>query len=177
LALDWWNGNRSTLVDAGLSGLLLGYTLGTRAEEVYRALVEATAFGTRVIIEAFTGQGIPVEAIVTGGSLTKNPMLMQIYADVTGREMAISGEEQASALGAAMLGAVAAGTASEGGGYDSLPDAVVRMAPPPARVYRPIDANRAPYDALYAEYCRLYDYFGRGENDVMKILRHLYRKE
>jgi L-ribulokinase len=177
LALDWWNGNRSTLVDAGLSGLLLGCTLGTRAEEIYRALVEATAFGTRVIIEAFSGQGIPVEAIVTGGSLTKNPMLMQIYADVTGREMAISGEEQASALGAAMLGAVAAGTASKGGGYNSLAEAVVHMAPPPARVYRPIDENRAPYDALYTEYRRLYDYFGRGENDVMKVLRHMYRNE
>jgi len=175
LALDWWNGNRSTLVDAGLSGLLLGCTLGTRAEEIYRALVEATAFGTRVIIEAFTEQGIPVEAIVTGGSLTKNPMLMQIYADVTGREMAVCGAEQASALGAAMLGAVAAG--KTGGGYDSLAEAVARMAPPPARVYHPIAANRAPYEALYAEYRRLYDYFGRGENDVMKTLRHLRRVE
>ncbi len=174
LALDWWNGNRSTLVDAGLSGLLVGCTLATRAEEIYRALIEATAFGTRVIIEAFTGQGIPVESIVTGGTLTKNAFLMQTYADVTGREMAVAGSEQVTALGAAMLGAVAAG--KTGGGYDSLGEAVARMAPPPARVYRPIPGHQAPYDTLYAEYCRLYDYFGRGENQVMKTLRRL-RKE
>jgi len=171
LALDWWNGNRSTLVDAELSGLLLGCTLSTRAEEVYRALIEATAFGTRVIIEAFTEQNVLVEAIVTGGSLAQNPMLMQIYADVTGREMAVCGAEQASALGAAMLGAVAAG--KHGGGYDSLAEASVRLAPPPARVYYPIPENVIVYDALYTEYRRLYDYFGRGENDVLKTLRHL----
>ena len=171
LALDWWNGNRSTLVDAELSGLLLGCTLSTRAEEVYRALIEATAFGTRVIIEAFTEQNVPVDAIVTGGSLAQNPMLMQIYADVTGREMAVCGAEQASALGAAMLGAVATG--KHGGGYDSLAEASVRLAPPPARVYYPIPENVIMYDALYTEYRRLYDYFGRGENDVLKTLRHL----
>lgn len=169
LALDWWNGNRSTLVDAGLSGLLIGCTLATRPQEIYAALVEATAFGTRVIIEAFTGQGVPVERIVTGGGLTRNAWLMQIYADVTGREMAVAGTEQASALGAAMLGAVAAGR--RGGGYDSLVEAAGRMAPPPARVYRPLPENLAPYNALYAEYRRLYDYFGRGENKVMKTLR------
>jgi L-ribulokinase len=168
LALDWWNGNRSTLVDAELSGLLIGCTLGTRPEEIYRALVEATAFGTRIIIEAFVEQGLPVEAIVTGGSLAQNLMLMQIYADVTGREMAVSSAAQTSALGAAMLGAVAAG---EG----SLARVVARMAPPPARVYRPIVEHGPIYDALYAEYRRLYDYMGRGENDVMKTLRRLRR--
>ena len=171
LALDWWNGNRSTLVDANLSGLVLGTTLGTRAEEIYRALIEATAFGTRVIFEAFEGQGLPVEDVVTAGSLTRNPMLMQIYADVTGREMAVAGAGQASALGAAMLGAVAAG--AHGGGYDSVATAVAHMAPPAARVYRPIPENRMPYETLYAEYRRLYDYFGRGENQVMKALRAL----
>lgn len=171
LALDWWNGNRSTLVDAELSGLLLGCTLGTRAEEIYRALVEATAFGTRVIMEAFTGQGVPVGSVVCGGTLTRNPMLMQIYADVTNREMAVAGSDQVTALGAAMLGAVAAGKAS--GGYDSLTEAVAHMAPPPGRVYRPIAANLAPYNTLYAEYRRLYDYFGRGQNPVMKTLRRL----
>jgi L-ribulokinase len=171
LALDWWNGCRSTLVDADLSGLLIGATLGTRAEEIYRALIEATAFGTRVIIEAFTEQGVPVEAIVTGGGLTQNELLMQIYADVTGREMVVAGTEQASALGAAMLGAVAAGRAN--GGYDTLAEAAGQMAPPPARVYRPISEHAAPYNTLYAEYRRLYDYFGRGENKVMKTLRQL----
>ncbi len=174
LALDWWNGNRSTLVDAGLSGLLVGCTLATKAEEIYRALIEATAFGTRVIIEAFTSQGLPVKAIVTGGGLTKNDLLMQIYADVTGREMAVAGADQVTALGAAMLGAVAAG--QSGGGYRSLAEAVVHMAPPPTRVYRPTPEHLAPYNTLYAEYRRLYDYFGRGENEVMKVLRRL-RKE
>jgi len=171
LALDWWNGNRSTLVDAELSGLLLGCTLGTRAEEIYRTLVESTAFGTRVIIEAFVEQGVPVEAIVTGGSLAQNPMLMQIYADVTGREMAVCGAEQASALGAAMLGAVAAG--KNAGGYDSLAEASAALAPPPARVYRPMPQHQPVYDHLYAEYRRLYDHFGRGNNAVMKALRRL----
>ncbi len=171
LALDWWNGNRSTLVDAELSGLLIGCTLATKAEEIYRALIEATAFGTRVIIEAFTDHGVPVEKIVTGGGLTKNALLMQIYADVTGREMAVAGVEQVSALGAAMLGTVAAGRS--GGGYDTLAEAVAHMAPSPARVYRPTPGHRALYDALYTEYRRLYDYFGRGENSVMKVLRRL----
>jgi L-ribulokinase len=171
LALDWWNGNRSTLVDAGLSGVLLGCTLSTSPEEIYRALIEATALGTRVIIEAFTEPGLPVESIVSGGGLTKNALLLQIYADVTGREMAVAGAEQVSALGAAMLGAVAAGR--EGGGYDSLSEAVARMAPPPAHVYRPVPEHRAAYDELYAEYRRLYDYFGREANDVMKTLRRL----
>jgi len=174
LALDWWNGNRSTLVDAELSGLLIGATLATKPEEIYRALIEATAFGTRVIIEAFTGQSLPVEAIVTGGGLTKNELLMQIYADVTGREMAVAGAEQVTALGAAMLGAVAAGPGR--GGYRSLAEAVVHMVPPPARVYRPIPEHRAPYDTLYAEYRRLYDYFGRGENQVMKVLRRWHKE-
>ena len=172
LALDWWNGNRSTLVDAELSGLLIGCTLATKAEEIYRALIEATAFGTRVIIKAFTEQGVPVESIVTGGGLTKNPLLMQIYADVTGREIAVAGAEQVSALGAAMLGAVAAG--HSGGGYGSLSDAVAHMAPSPTKVYHPMADHLAPYNTLYAEYLRLYDYFGRGENNVMKTLRNLH---
>ena len=173
LALDWWNGCRSTLVDAELSGLLLGCTLATRAEEVYRALIEATAFGTRLIIEAFREQGVAVESIVAGGGLTRNELLMQIYADVTGQEIAVAGNEQASAAGAAMLGATAAGRA--GGGHQTLADAAAHMAPPPARVYCPVEAHREPYDTLYAEYRRLYDYFGRGENEVMKVLRRLRR--
>ncbi len=174
LALDWWNGNRSTLVDAELSGLLVGATLGTRAEEIYRALIESTAFGTRIIIETFVEQGVPVKSIVAGGGLSKNEMLMQIYADVTNREIAVAGAAQPSALGAAMLGAVAAGQA--GGGYDSLADAAARMAPPPSKVYRPIPGNVDTYNILYAEYKRLYDYFGRGHNNVMKVLRGLRRK-
>ena len=173
LALDWWNGNRSTLMDADLSGLLLGSTLATKAEEIYRALIEATAFGTRVIIDAFTEQGVSVDSIVTGGGLTTNELLMQIYADVTGREMRVAGARQVSALGAAMLGAVAAGP--EIGGYSSLTKAVDQLAPQPAQVYRPDEEHRSLYDTLYGEYRRLYDYFGRGDNEVMKVLRRLRR--
>ncbi len=175
LALDWWNGNRSVLVDAELSGLLLGATLATKPEEIYRALVEATAFGTRLIIEAFTAQGVAVNSIVAGGGLAKNPFLMQIYADITGREFAVAGSPQPSALGAAMLGTVAAGPA--GGGYATLAEAAAHMAPPAAHVYRPIAAHQPAYDLLYAEYRRLYDTFGRGENDVMKTLRRLRRQQ
>ncbi len=174
LALDWWQGNRSTLGRSDLSGLLLGATLNTRAEEIFHALVEATAFGTRAIVESFTGQDLPVHRVVAGGGLTRNAMLMQIYADVTGREIAVAGAPQASALGAAMLGAVAAGSVR--GGYDSLQAAATRMAPPPQRVYTPIEANQRQYDVLYGEYRRLYDYFGRGSNNVMPLLRGLRRR-
>ena len=174
LVLDWWQGNRSTLGRSDLSGLIVGATLSTRAEEVFHALVEATAFGTRAIIESFTDQQLPVLSIMAGGGLTRNAMLMQIYADVTGRPIAVAGAPQASALGAAMLGAVAAGTA--GRGHDSLGSAVARMAPPPARVYQPIESNRRQYDVLYGEYKRLYDHFGRGGNDVMKLLRGMRRR-
>ena len=174
LALDWWQGNRSTLGRSDLSGLIVGATLNTRAEEIFHALVEATAFGTRAIIESFTDQQLPVSSIVAGGGLTRNGMLMQIYADVTGRPIAVAGTPQASALGAAMLGAIAAGPA--GGGHDSFATAVARMAPPPAHVYQPIAANGRQYDRLYSEYRRLYDYFGRGGNDVMPLLRSLRRQ-
>ena len=175
LALDWWNGNRSTLVDAELSGMLVGLTISTRAEEIYRALIEATAFGTRVIIEAFTGNGVAVDTIVAGGGLTANTLLMQVYADITGRPISVCGTAQACAQGAAMLGAVAAG--ASGGGYDTLSTAVRKMALPPAKIYKPISKNRAVYNELYGEYCRLYDYFGRGGNNVMKTLRSLRHKK
>jgi L-ribulokinase len=169
LALDWWNGNRSTLGRSDLSGLLVGATLGTRAEHIFHALVEATAFGTRAIVESFTDEGLEVSSIVAGGGITRNAPLMQIYADVTGRSIAVAGAQQASALGAAMLAAVAPG--SEGGGHDSIETAVERMAPPPSRVYEPDRARAAEYDALYCEYKRLYDYFGRGGNEIMRKLR------
>jgi L-ribulokinase len=169
LALDWWNGNRSTLGRSDLSGLLVGATLSTRAEDIFHALVEATAFGTRAIVESFTDQGLPVSSIVAGGGLTRNAVLMQIYADVTGRPIAVAGAPQASASGAAMLGAVAAGRA--GGGYSSLAEAVARMASPPALVHAPVEEHRRQYDELYREYKRLYDHFGRGGNDIMKTLR------
>lgn len=170
LALDWWNGNRCTLMDADLSGLLIGMTLATRPEHIYRTLVEATAFGTRVIVDAFEGHGLPVSSLVAGGGLTQNRHVMQIYADVCGRDVTIAGSPQASALGAAMLGAVAAGRAR--GGHDSVADAVRAMAPPPARVYHPNAAHRTAYDELYACYRELYELFGR-KLDVMKRLKRL----
>ena len=170
LALDWWNGNRSTLMDAELSGLLVGMTLSTKPEHIYRALVEATAFGTRVIVDAFAGNGLAVSGLVAGGGLTQNSHVMQIYADVCGRDVTIAGSPQASALGAAMLGALAAGR--DRGGHDTLADAVDAMTPPPARTYRPNEAHRATYDELYACYRELYDLFGR-ERGIMKTLKRL----
>jgi L-ribulokinase len=170
LALDWWNGNRSVLVDAGLGGLLVGATLATVAEEIYRALIEATAYGTRVIIETFEAHGVPVREIVAcGGLAEKSPLIMQIYADVTGRPFKLSASEQTPALGSAMFGAVAAGAAA--GGHATIEDASRAMARLKDVVYEPIPGNQAAYDVLYREYVRLHDYFGRGGNDVMKVLK------
>jgi L-ribulokinase len=174
LALDWWNGNRSTLVDVELGGLLLGMTLATTAPEIYRALIEATAFGTREIIETLSAAGVPVRRLVAAGGLPeRNRLLMQIYADVTNHEIGIVRSGQAPALGAAMHGAVAAGSAA--GGYDDIAEASRRMGGLRTETYRPIPEHAAVYDRLYAEYKTLYDYFGRGQNDVMKRLRSLRR--
>jgi L-ribulokinase len=172
LALDWLNGNRSVLVDVDLTGMLLGMTLATKAPEIYRALIEATAFGTRVIIEAFEKNGVAVNELVGAGGLPeKNKLLMQIYSDVTGREIKVVASAQAAALGSAMHGAVAAGKAA--GGYDSIVEAAHKMAHLKDEVYRPIPAHQAVYEQLYAEYVRLYDYFGRGENNIMKTLKRI----
>ena len=172
LALDWWNGNRSVLVDVDLSGLLVGATLATKPEDIYRALIEATAFGTRVIIEAFEQNAVNVnELVACGGLPEKNRMLMQIYADVTGRNIKISASKQTPALGSAMFGAVAAGTRA--GGYDTIFEAARHMARLKDKEYRPIPDNRKIYDRLFAEYLRLHDYFGRGENNVMKVLKQI----
>jgi L-ribulokinase len=170
VALDWWNGNRSTLVDVDLTGLLIGATLATKPEEIYRALIEATAYGTRVIVEAFEDNGVAVDEIVaTGGLPGRNKLLMQIYADVTGRAIKVADTDQAGALGSAMFGAVAAG--ADRGGYDNITDAAASMARLKDIVYQPDPGAQAAYDALYTEYVQLYDYFGRGENDVMKRLK------
>ena len=172
LALDWWNGNRSVLVDADLSGLLVGMTLATRAPEIYRSLIEATAFGTRVIVESFEQAGLLVDGIVACGGLPeRNPLLMQIFADVLGREISVAASRQAPALGAAMWGAVAAGAAA--GGHATITDASRRMASLSETRFEPRPENRAPYDALYAEYLRLHDLFGRGGDDLMRRLRRL----
>lgn len=172
LALDWWNGNRSVLVDANLTGLLLGMTLSTRCEEIYRALMEAVAFGARKILDAFEESGTPVRKLYAcGGIAQKNPLMMQILADVLRREIRIVRSAQASALGSAMFGAVAAGSAQ--GGYDSITDAAREMGGVDARIYAPDPENSRVYDALYREYSLLHDAFGRDQDVVMKRLRRL----
>jgi L-ribulokinase len=172
LALDWWNGNRSILVDADLSGLLVGLTLATRPADIYRALLEATAFGTRTIIDSLEAAGVAVERIVAcGGLAERNALLMQLSADITGREVEVAASTQVAALGSAMYGAVAAGAAA--GGYDSIADAAARMVRPAVRSYRPDPSTRPVYDALRAEYMALHDHFGRGGSDVMRRLRTL----
>lgn len=168
VALDWWNGNRSTLVDTNLSGLLIGATLLTRAPDIYRALIESTAYGTREIIEAFERSGVPVvELVAAGGLPEKNALLRQIYADVTGRPLKLAGSSQSPALGSAIYAAVAAGI------YPSIQVAAEKMGKLKDEVVMPIPANTAIYDRLYAEYKTLYDYFGRGSNDVMKRLKQI----
>ncbi len=172
LALDWWNGNRSVLVDVDLTGMMLGMTLQTKPEEIYRALIEATAFGTRMIIENYRENGVPVdEFFASGGISQKDPMAMQIYADVIKMPVKIAGSAQGPALGAAIFGSVAAGAAV--GGYDDVFEAARHMGRVKDTVYTPIPENSAVYDRLFAEYRILHDYFGRGENDVMKRLKAL----
>ncbi len=169
LALDWWNGNRSPYVDYDLTGMMLGMNLTTKAEDIYRALIEATAYGTNLIIETFENAGIAIQELYAcGGIAKKNPMMMQIYADVTGREIHVSASDQTPALGAAIFAAVAAGKAA--GGYDSIEEAVAAMSAPVERVYKPIAENTAVYAKLYAEYKGLCEYFAK-ENNVMKRLK------
>lgn len=172
LALDWWNGNRSVLVDVDLTGMILGMTLLTKPEEIYRALIEATAYGTNKIIETFEENGIAVDELYAcGGIAEKDDFMMQIYADVCNREIRISASEQTVALGSAMFGAVAAG--SKNGGYDSIFDAAKYMAKIREKVFYPIPEHVAVYQKLYEEYKMLHDYFGCGGNDVMKRLKTL----
>ena len=175
VALDWWNGNRSVLVDVDLTGMILGMTLQTKPEEIYRALIEATAYGTRKIIETFRSSGVPVEEFyAAGGIAEKDPMTMQIYADVINMPIHISGSSQGPALGSAIFGAVAAGSAR--GGYDHIFEASHAMGKLKDVVYYPIPENVAVYDQLYAEYSILHDYFGRGANDVMKRLKDIKKQ-
>ncbi|AOM84321.1 ribulokinase [Salisediminibacterium beveridgei] len=170
LALDWWNGNRSVLVDTELSGMMLGLTLQTKPEEMYRALLEATAFGTRMIVDTFHSNGVAVDELYACGGLPqKNPLLMQIYADVTNRRIKVADSSQTPALGAAMFAAVAAGT--DEGGYETILEAAQYMGRVKDETYEPNPENVDVYEQIYQEYNRLHDYFGRGENDVMKRLK------
>lgn len=170
LVLDWHNGNRSVLVDHELSGLVVGETLATRPEDVYRAVIEATAFGTRTIVEAFDRAGVPVREFVVAGGLMRNALVMQIYADVLRRPLSVIGSDQGPALGSAIHAAAAAGA------YPDVRAAAAVMGRKQEAVWRPDPAASAVYDELFEEYTRLHDYFGRGENKVMRRLRAIRRR-
>ena len=165
VALDWFNGNRSVLGSSSLTGLIMGLTLRTRPEEIYRALIEATAFGTRRIFEQYEANGIPVRRVcAAGGIAAKDPMLMQIYADVTGREISVSGQTEASAVGSAVYAAVAAGV------YPTVAEAARAFSVPDRAVYRPVPADQAVYDRLYRIYLTLHDRFGTEPDRLMETL-------
>jgi L-ribulokinase len=164
VALDWHSGNRSVLVDHQLSGMIVGQTLATTCADMYRALLEATAFGTRTIIETFIKSGVPVTELVVGGGLLKNRLLMQIYADVVGLPLSTVNSAQAPALGAAIHAAAAAGA------YQDVAAAAKQMGGRTRNAYTPIAEHAARYNALYAEYVKLHDWFGRG-NAMMRTLR------
>ncbi|MHC4174642.1 MAG: FGGY-family carbohydrate kinase [Planctomycetota bacterium] len=177
LTLDWNNGNRTVLVDQRLTGLLIGQTLHTKPEEIYRALIEATAFGGLTIINRFEEYGVKVSEVINcGGIAEKNPLLMQVYADVTGREMKISRSAQSCALGACIAGAVVAG--KKAGGYDNFPDAQAAMCGIKDVTYQPIAENHRVYQQLYALYKQLHDAFGTQKwagklTNVMKDLLNI----
>lgn len=172
LALDWWNGNRSMLNNANLSGVLVGMTLSTQPEEIYRSLIEATAFGTREIIESIETQGIKINQIFACGGLSrKSTLVMQIFSDVLGREIKVTGVTQTTAYGAAMYGMVAAG--SQRGGYDTLDEAMQALSKPPYKVYKPNPQNKAVYAAMFRNYQRLSAYFGSANKDLMYELKQL----
>ncbi len=175
LALDWNNGNRTILVDTRLTGLLLGQTLHTTRAEVYRAIIEATAFGARAIVERFGERGVPVERVVScGGIAEKNDLFMQIYADVLGMPMLIAGSPQTPALGSAISAAVAAG--SEAGGYDRFEEAQEKMTSLKEKRFEPNPKARAVYDELYGMYRELHDVFGNvayAKSDLPTLMKRL----
>jgi L-ribulokinase len=166
VALDWHSGNRSVLVDHELSGVMIGQTLKTTCVDMYRALLEATAFGTRMIVETFVSSGVAVDELVVAGGLLKNRLLMQIYADAVGLPLSTVPSTQAPALGSAIHAAVAAGA------FSDVRAAAKQMGNRTRNAYLPIAHNVAAYDRLYREYVAAYEWFGRG-NDMMRRLRHI----
>ncbi len=163
VALDWHSGNRSVLVDHELSGLVMGLTLATRPEDVYRALLEATAFGTRVIVETFRASGVPVDELIVAGGLAKNELLMQIYADVSRLPLSVIGSDQGPALGAAIHAAVAAGA------YPDVPIAAKSMGKVRRNVFMPDEERARAYDALFVEYFELHEHFGRRTRAMRRL--------
>ncbi len=171
LALNWWNGNRTPLMDFDLSGVLMGCTLTTKPEEIYRALIEATAFNSRLIIDTFRENGIEVnEFYAVGGIPKKNQLLMQVYADVIGAPIHASEVSLACAQGSAIYAAVAAGAA--GGGYGSMDDAIDEMSCKDVTTYNPEPGTAEAYGKLYESYKNAFFLLGR-ENKVLKELKAL----
>ena len=167
VALDWLSGNRSVLVDHSLTGVIVGLSLATRPEDVYRALLESTAFGTRTIVEAFQGAGVPVTEFIAAGGLTRNPVLMQLYSDVLRMPISTVTSSQGPALGSAIHAAVSAAA------YPDIVSASQAMGSRTVNAYTPQPTRADAYDRLYAEYVTLHDYFGRGTNDVLRRLTAL----
>ena len=170
IALDWHSGNRSVLVDHELSGMILGQTLTTTAEQIYRALLESTAFGTRMIVDTFNKSSVPVKEFIVAGGLLKNAFLMQMYSDITRLPLSTIDTDQGPALGSAIHAAVASGI------YPTVNAAAEAMGKVKKHVYMPNEERSKQYDLLYREYVELHDYFGRGTNNVMKRLKQLKRE-
>lgn len=169
VALDWLNGNRSILKNDGLSGLILGLNLQTKPEDIYRALLEATAYGLRVILDNYEAHGVHINQIcAAGGIAMKSPFLMQIYADVLNRPIVVGDSAQSGARGSALYAAVAAGECA------TIQEAAQRYARPNKGSFAPIPENVVLYEKLYQEYKLLHDHFGRGGNAVMDRLYDIY---
>lgn len=175
IAIDWWNGCRSVLMDSDLGGCLFGMTLQTRPEEIYRALMEGIAFGKRMIIEQMERAGVRCRLLyATGGVAKKNPLIMQIMADVLNREIMVPTIANGSCMGSAMFGAVAAGR--RGGGYDTIEEAVNAMGPPVGKTYIPSQSASVVYDALFEMYREMYLYLGK-DSSMLKRLAAMRGKE
>ena len=168
VAMDWWNGNRSVLADTNLSGLILGMTLSTAPHEIYRALLESTAYGARMILDSYRQSGVQVDAFYASGGISqKNSLTMQIYADVLQLPVHVVDAAQGPALGSAIYAAAAAGI------WPDVAEGARRMGAKVSRTYEPIAENATVYEQLYQEYRQLHDYFGRGQNSVMKRLKNI----
>lgn len=172
MALDWWNGNKTPFVEGNFTGVLAGLTLNTKPEEIYRALIEATAFGTKVILDLYEKNGLTVEEIVaSGGIAMKNPLFMQIYADVLGKKIKIAASDQAAALGSAVYAALAAG--KNKGGYDTYWEAVRKMSHVNEQVYEPDENNMQKYKKLYTLYHKFSSIMGEQAKDLLMDLRRI----
>lgn len=172
ISLDWWNGNRSILGDADLSGVVIGLSLATSPEEIYRSLLESTAFGTRRIVDNFLEHGVELrELVACGGIAQKSPLLMQIYADVCGMPVVVRSSTEVPARGSAMYGAVAAG--EHIGGFASINEAIKQLAAPIQKIYYPIQENHTRYTALYDIYREIYDFFGKDRVELLHRLKEL----